>query len=248
LARNPVMLSAICLVNYFEARELPKDRALLYRLCVEGLLHHWDQCRGIHSDFTLEEKLRTCREGALRMQAGDRAEYEAEKVKDIFTAVLGDDDSAAKLLEHIRYHTGLLLERRPGGFAFAHLTFQEYLAARAIHEGNRHGIDTERLIWDHNDGRWQEVIALYCGQAPTPAARRVIELPVSQPNTSTLSTVLAEAYLSAGPELSQDKAFRRRVLERSAIAATPQGPEPRLMRFPPDEVAPIAHRLRGHLP
>ena len=32
LARNPLMLSAICLVNYFEAGQLPKDRALLYRL------------------------------------------------------------------------------------------------------------------------------------------------------------------------------------------------------------------------
>jgi hypothetical protein len=239
------MLSAICLVNYFEAGELPKDRVLLYRLCVEGLLHHWDQRRGIHSDFALDEKLRTCREVALAMQADDRAEYETEKVKEIFTAVLGDNARAAKLLEHIRYRTGLLLERRPGVFAFAHLTFQEYLAARAIHEGNRHGIDTERLVCDHNDGRWQEVIPLYCGQAPTPAARRVIERLLSQPNTMILSTVLAEAYLSAGPELSQDKAFRRRVLERIAIGAT--ATRPVLGRFPPDEVAPIAHRVIGKI-
>lgn len=40
LARNPLMLSAICLVNYFEGGQLPKDRAVLYKLCVEGLLHH----------------------------------------------------------------------------------------------------------------------------------------------------------------------------------------------------------------
>ncbi|MEE8501453.1 MAG: NACHT domain-containing protein, partial [Kiloniellales bacterium] len=55
LARNPLMLSAICLVNYFEGGELPQDRALLYRLCVEGLLHNWDQARGIRSEFTLDE-------------------------------------------------------------------------------------------------------------------------------------------------------------------------------------------------
>ncbi len=40
LARNPLMLSAVCLVNYFEGGRLPEDRAMLYRLCVEGLLHH----------------------------------------------------------------------------------------------------------------------------------------------------------------------------------------------------------------
>ncbi len=122
LARNPLMLSAICLVNYFEGGQLPKDRAVLYKLCVEGLLHHWDQRRGIYSDFSLDEKLRVCREVALAMQANDRAEYEADKVEEIFAAVLGDPARAEKLLEHIRYRTGLLLERRPGIFAFAHLT------------------------------------------------------------------------------------------------------------------------------
>jgi predicted NACHT family NTPase len=114
LARNPLMLSAICLVNYFEGGELPKDRALLYRLCVEGLLHHWDQRRGIHSEFGLDEKLRVCREVALAMQADDLAEYGIDKVQGIFADVFGDQDRAEKLLEHIRYRTGLLLERRHG--------------------------------------------------------------------------------------------------------------------------------------
>jgi hypothetical protein len=71
LARNPLMLSAICLVNYFENGRLPTDRAVLYRLCVEGLLHNWDQRRGIRSDFTFDEKLRVSREIALRMQVDD---------------------------------------------------------------------------------------------------------------------------------------------------------------------------------
>ena len=84
------MLSAICLVNYFEGGELPKDRALLYQLCVEGLLHNWDQRRGIRSEFTLDEKLRVCREVALNMQADDRAEYPAERIQEIFAEVLGD--------------------------------------------------------------------------------------------------------------------------------------------------------------
>ena len=141
LARNPLMLSAICLVNYFEGGHLPKDRAVLYRLCVEGLLHNWDQRRGISSEFGFDEKLRVCREVAIAMQADDRAEYEAPKVQAIFSTVLGDPARAQRLLEHIRRRTGLLLERRPGVFAFAHLTFQEYLAARAVHEGNRAGVD-----------------------------------------------------------------------------------------------------------
>ena len=96
LARNPLMLSAICLVNYFEGSDLPQDRALLYRLCVEGLLHNWDRRRGIRSDYSFDEKLRVCREVALAMQADDRAEYEAEKVLAVVQMVLTDPGRAAR--------------------------------------------------------------------------------------------------------------------------------------------------------
>jgi len=243
LARNPLMLSAICLVNYFERGQLPKDRAVLYGLCVEGLLHNWDQRRGIHSEFGFDEKLRACREVALSMQADDRAEYEADKVQRIFATALGDSARAEKLLEHVRRRTGLLLERRPGAFAFAHLTFQEYLAARAIHEGNRLSIDIERLAAEHGEGRWQEVIALYCGLAPTPAARQMIERLVAQRDSDSLGAILAEAYLSSGPELAQDAGLRRRILER--ISRAPGYGT--LERFPDKEVAPIANSLVGKI-
>lgn len=214
LARNPLMLSAICLVNYFEGGHLPQDRAVLYRLCVEGLLHNWDQRRGIHSVFSLDEKLRTCREVALAMQADDRAEYEADKVQSIFASILGDPGRAQQLLEHIRYRTGLLLERRPGIFAFAHLTFQEYLAAQAVHQGNQQAIDASTLVSGYADGRWNEVIALYCGLVPARAAHEVVEALLAQPETDFLPAVLADAYLAAGHDLAQDQHLRHAVLER----------------------------------
>lgn len=241
LARNPLMLSAVCLVNYFEGGQLPRDRAVLYRLCVEGLLHNWDQRRGIHSQYTLNEKLCVCREVALAMQADDRAEYEADKVCAVFAQVLNDEEAARKLLEHVRYRTGLLLERRPGVFAFAHLTFQEYLAARSVYEGNLLGIDAKRLVSEHADPRWKEVIALYCGLAPASAAIAVIKGLVNQPNSDVLSSVLAEAYLSCGSEVHKNSELRRQVLERIACA-----PESRQMfRFPVHEIAPIANRFVG---
>jgi hypothetical protein len=245
LARNPLMLSAICLVNYFEGGQLPKDRAVLYRLCVEGLLHNWDQRRGIKSEFGFDEKLRVCREVAVSMQADNRAEYEAPRVEAIFVAALGSQMRARKLLEHIRRRTGLLLERRPGVFAFAHLTFQEYLAAHAVHEGNRSGVDAERLVREHDDGRWKEVIALYCGLAPSGATRKVIEDLVRCQNTESLGAVIAEAYLSSGTKLSEDAELRRCVLER--IAAAPGDFPPSLGRFPAEEVAPVANKAVGRV-
>jgi hypothetical protein len=222
LARNPLMLSAICLVNYFEGSDLPQERALLYRLCVEGLLHNWDRRRGIRSEYSFDEKLRVCREVALAMQADDRAEYETDRVLAVVQTVLADPARAGGLLEHIRYRTGLLLERRPGVFAFAHLTFQEYLAARAVYEGNWRDIDVEHLLQALDDGRWQEVIPLYCGLAPAPAARALLELllavPVRGP-ASALPDVLLEAFAAAGPEIAEDDSLRQRVFQRVAAVA-----------------------------
>jgi hypothetical protein len=241
LARNPLMLSAICLVNYFENGELPKDRARLYRLCVEGLLHHWDQRRGIHSNFGLEEKLRVCREVALAMQAADRAELEVEEVRRTFAQVLDDPKRADDLLEHVRFRTGLLIERRPKLFGFAHLTFQEYLAACAVHEGNKAGIEVNRLVAEHADGRWHEVLPLFCGLAPAPCARGAIELLLGQRSSPVLGLILAEAYLAAGSEIAADRDLRQRVLNRVGLLPGWVA----LGRFPDDEVSALANQLLG---
>lgn len=235
------MLSAICLVNYFESGRLPEDRAVLYRLCVEGLLHHWDQRRGIRSEFTLEEKLRTCRNVALAMQSQDRAEYPFEEVDMLFGETLGNSSRGRQLLEYIRFRTGLLLERRPRVFAFAHLTFQEYLAACAVYEGNQLGLDCRRLAVEHVDSRWKEVIALYCGLSTDETAREMLERLLAQPSTAQLAAVLAEAYLSTKPNLLQDSKLRKRVIER--VAGLPSIGH--LEGFSQHEVAPIANHVVG---
>jgi hypothetical protein len=175
------------------------------------------------------------------MQAEDRAEFEGERVRDVFNRVLGDEKRASNLLEHIRYRTGLLLERRPNIFGFAHLTFQEYLAARAIHEGNRLGVDANQLVREHDDGRWKEVIALYSGLATTPAARDLIEQLIKQDDTRSLGEVLTEAYFSAGADLAQDQGLRKRVIERVAVAPGTYS----LTRFSLGEVTTIANALVG---
>jgi hypothetical protein len=240
------MLSAVCLVNYFEGGSLPQDRALLYKLCVEGLLHHWDQRRGIHSTFGFDEKLRTCRELALYMQSDDRAEYEISRVKAVFCDML-DEVKGLALLEHIRFRTGLLLERRPEVFGFAHLTFQEYLAARAIHEGNRRKITPDTLSEEYADARWREVIPLYCGIAPAPLASPLILRLLEKPPHEELSQLLYDAYLASSVDLKRDGVLREQVLHK--ILAGPAwgygDSAMSLAAFDVGETARIANRLIG---
>jgi hypothetical protein len=224
------------------AAQLPEDRAVLYRLCVEGLLHNWDQRRGIHSAFGFDEKFRACRELAIAMQAHDWAEYEVEKVREMFSAVLGDRARAEQLLAHVRYRTGLLLKRRPNVFAFAHLTFQEYLAAQAIHEGNRLSVAADHLVSMHADARWREVIPLYCGVTTATAARQMIEQLLGQPSSAILSTILADGYLSASRRMPADVAMCRSVVEKIALGPEASGA---LSRFPADIAAATANRCVG---
>jgi NACHT domain/NACHT N-terminal Helical domain 1 len=244
LARNPLMLSAICLVNFFEGGRLPEDRAVLYRLCVEGLLHNWDQGRGIHSDFTMEEKLRACRELALAMQTDDRAECPDYRVREVFTQALSGEEKGSQLLEQIRYRSGLLLERRPSVFAFAHLTFQEYLAARAVHEGNYRNVNATKLVREYADGRWDEVISLYCGLAPALDARRVIHQLLSAEESRSLGGILADAYISAGEKITKDGALRKKVITRVATAPSTFSQQG-LERFPRNEAIQIANQIIG---
>jgi hypothetical protein len=214
LARSPLMLSAICLVVYFEEGKLPKDRALLYRLCVEGLLHHWDRRRGIRSEYALEEKLAICREVALQMQLTDRAEIEATDLLAIVTEVLQDEERAMKLVDHIRIRTGLLLERRPGVFAFAHLTFQEYLAACAIDRGNE--ISIQQCVTEIYERRWREVIPLYCAIARSADARRVLRSLLRRKDLEFHASLVADAFHSSSREINDDVHLRQRTIDRLA--------------------------------
>jgi len=244
LARNPLMLSAICLVNYFERGELPKDRARLYKLCVEGLLHHWDNRRGIHSDFTVAEKLLACREVALDMQSADRAEWQTSSVLATFAEALGDESRAKELLEYVRYRTGLIIERRAGIFAFAHLTFQEYLTACAVLEGNLREIDATQLAREYSDGRWNEVIALYCGLAPNAAVRHLLNSLLKQPESEALAEVLTEAIVAAEPLLLRSGDFCEEVITRIARCPGDTWP-PVIDRLPPGRVEHVAHKVIG---
>ena len=93
-------------------------------------------------------------------------------------------------MEHIRFRTGLILERRPEIFGFAHLTFQEYLAARAVHEGNGCGVTPETLSEAYADARWREVIPLYCGIAPAPMAKPMVRQLLAKRTDEILSRLL----------------------------------------------------------
>ncbi|BAY74729.1 signal transduction protein [Nostoc linckia NIES-25] len=175
IAANPLMLSTLCLVQKYEGGRLPNRRVVLYQRCVEGLLFHWDQKRGLPEvilGLQLSRKMLLLRRLALEMQVEGVAEIEESKIEQSFINSLnevGEKADVKQILANIRDRSGLLVERRPGIYGFSHLTFQEYLAALSIKEGDykEESKNYDRFFlfsqWLHP--QWSEVIALYAGIA-----------------------------------------------------------------------------------
>lgn len=91
------------------------------------------------------------------------AEIPEKEVLRHFSEVLPDlgrsKEDAKRIIAEIRDRSGLLVERRPGFFAFSHLTFQEYLCA-LDYARIKH---FEELCEHYEEPWWHEVIVLAAG-------------------------------------------------------------------------------------
>ena len=178
LAHNPLLLSILAMVHQ-RGVGLPQRRAELYDECTNMLLGYWDQVKGGEAARELarygeldRSENRTLLEPIalwfhMRGQQGIEAEKSEleQQIAQQFTEILGDDDTtafrrAATFLKVIEERAGLIIERENGVYAFAHLTFQEYLAARALADREDY---VESTLEQLHDPWWREVILLEVG-------------------------------------------------------------------------------------
>ncbi|MEI7868987.1 MAG: SUMF1/EgtB/PvdO family nonheme iron enzyme [Candidatus Methylumidiphilus sp.] len=131
LARNTVMLTALAVVHWNEKR-LPEQRAELYESILLWLARAREQRPGRAG---AERSLEVLRLLALQMQKAEGGRkiqvtrhWAAEQIAGLFQ---GDQTKAEKFLEEEELDSGIIV-RRGNEVRFWHLSFQEYLAARAI--------------------------------------------------------------------------------------------------------------------
>ncbi|MBA4392815.1 MAG: hypothetical protein C0407_04595, partial [Desulfobacca sp.] len=160
LINNPLMLTAICIL-YHDEKELPGQRAELYKKFIDNMLYRRfkdsEQVHAFLMHLAFEMHSRKVR-GADKSWILDIVKkvykkQEGEKQKD-------DVKTIEQVFNEIEPKCGLL-KLEGGHFTFWHLTFQEFLAAQYLVANNMDYLKAIASYWE--DDWYKEVIELYIG-------------------------------------------------------------------------------------
>ncbi|MBI3410174.1 MAG: trypsin-like peptidase domain-containing protein [Planctomycetes bacterium] len=252
LASNPLLLTLIALMHHYRGR-LPQTRGELYDESVNMLLEHWeavkspDERHPLHERSIYGDDAKTLLAAlALWMQRRDEdvPKDDARGLAsegDVFQTLVEtrmrqrrDDNLAASrediqtFLKYIRDRTGLLYYRGEiggdGVYCFAHLTFQEYLAAYQLSEDRSLSYaDHCKFFLDHlGRANWDETLLLLLYRlSKSTGSQSFLDFLVAtvvrskesgitaNPNTFSAQT-LSVCWLTLGRSLRDDLSFTRR--------------------------------------
>jgi energy-coupling factor transporter ATP-binding protein EcfA2 len=163
LGANPLLLTMIAHVHNYRGM-LPGGRAELYREIFQVFLGQRQEAKGLTVRLTYVQRESVLRHLAVEMmnrRLRDVSIAEAASIIADQLARVAPDEDAEHFLIDTEQVSGLIVQRENGTFSFAHLTFQEYLAAARIREKGLVGSLAEKVA----DPWWREVILLYSAQA-----------------------------------------------------------------------------------
>lgn len=158
LTVNPLLLTMIANVHRYRGA-LPNSRADLYYEICQVVMERRPLGTEVDTD-TREMPLRALAFSMMQLHVPDLSR--ADVIATIATVLqpacpeLSAEDYVTNVVNN-----GLLIERETDTYAFAHLTFQEYLASAHIRD---HGA-TEMLIEYVNDDWWNETTLLYAARS-----------------------------------------------------------------------------------
>ncbi|WFC85830.1 MULTISPECIES: SIR2 family protein [Enterobacter cloacae complex] len=177
LAENPLLLTMLLVVKHGAGR-LPPDRVSLYSRAVEVLLDTWN-IKG-HEALNTKEAIPQLSYVAFElMKAGKQTATETELLNLLEQARENvpqikryAKDTPYEFLKRVELRSSLLLEaghqvengRAVPFYQFRHLTFQEYLTALAIVDGNYNGYDSKSPMKPLNSyldsEEWKEIVPM----------------------------------------------------------------------------------------
>jgi hypothetical protein len=163
LAVNPLLLTMIATAHRYRGA-LPGSRADLYGEICQVLLSRRGQAKGLPELLSWPAKQMLLAALAYQMMRDHVGNLPADRAIEVLKSPLERFPSSVTgeaFLDDIA-RNGLLVEVAPGRYAFTHLTFQEYLAARHV----RANPDLVKTLADNvSDPWWHEATLLYAATA-----------------------------------------------------------------------------------
>ncbi|MBD0261409.1 MAG: NACHT domain-containing protein [Tolypothrix sp. Co-bin9] len=180
MAVNPLLLTMISTVHHklsLENRTLPEKRVELYKEMYEVLLEKRQKEKELLDTLTDKNKQSVLQVLALKLMQQKNSEFKLSTgiswIQEQLISVVGNDVKPKEFIDYIRDVSGLLVEKELKYYQFAHLSFQEYLAAVQVNELEQEDI----LIANINNSWWAETIRLYAAQSDaTTLIRAVLDM------------------------------------------------------------------------
>ncbi len=160
LTCNPLLLTMIAAVH--SARNvIPERRVELYSEICNVMLGHWNTAKGLKAPLSMPQLRAVLEPLAAQMMKMGKRELSHDEVLDAIVIHLASvgypRDQREEFLPMLEKSSGLFLERENGHWAFAHLSFQEYLSA-AYYHAKPGKLDFEKVV---SEPWWHETLKLY---------------------------------------------------------------------------------------
>jgi hypothetical protein len=212
LAVNPLLLTMIATAHRYRGA-LPGSRADLYGEICQVLLSRRAQAKDLPELLSWPAKQMLLASLAYQMMRDHASDLPAARVLEILGPQLERYSSSVTgeaFLDNVA-RNGLLVETPGGRYAFTHLTFQEYLAARHV---SANSDLVKSLVDSVGDPWWHETILLYAATADaSPIVRACLD------NGTIPALTLAFDCADASTEI--DPELRRRLDAERARAYQP---------------------------
>ncbi|MEA5522766.1 GUN4 domain-containing protein [Limnoraphis robusta] len=185
LASNPLLLTLIARVHQQNER-IPLKRVELYQSICEVMLGKRQEAKGIRSPLTIREKFSVLQPLALELMGRQTRQFQLEEVETLFGEHLGklpNPPEPLEFLKQLQAVDALIANEGEGDYVFAHLRFQQYLAAVEVKETKQEHIflealhDPKKLYW------WAETMRLYAAQND---ASELVNAILQEPNLKKL--------------------------------------------------------------
>ncbi|NEO85502.1 MAG: NACHT domain-containing protein [Spirulina sp. SIO3F2] len=162
LVSNPLLLT-LTAKTYHKKQGIPLRKVKLYRTICQVMLDDLPQWKG-RSCLSYQEKLSILQPFALSLMRRGTRSFTLEEAEPVFTEHLGklhDAPTTMEFLTQLQAVDALIAKEREGDYEFAHLSFQEYLAALELKDTNQ---QQDLLAALHAKGKlawWAETMRFY---------------------------------------------------------------------------------------